>query len=540
MMSERPNILFIHTDQQRFDTLGCYGNNTINTSNIDNLAKGGTLFENAHCTHPLCMPSRGTLLTGRYPSAHGLWRNGMSLPKEEDTIASLLKEHGYATGLFGKAHFTPHNGNLDKHPESIHLGNVKEDECWEYWRNFNPPYYGFDQVEMTIAHSDHGIHGGHYGLWLHENHRDKIELFYQESAIETTNPKLSSWKSAVPKDIHSTTWVANRTIDYIKDEEREDPFFAWVGFPDPHFPLDPPDPYCYKYNPEQLPSPRDPNGTVWPDELPNYVEYYLKRGDWSDISKKERQEAIANYYGMIDMVDDYVGKILAALKEENIADNTIVVFTSDHGEWLGDHGLWFKGSIHTRGITQIPWIIRWPEMNNPKKKVETVTSQIDLVPTLLDMVGIDIPYGIQGKSLYSVIKEEQESTRPYALIEHRHEKYREDSQFVKNNFISDQPEDVMSSHNFLNWGNKDIRIKTIVTDKYRYSYVTGISQNYSELFDLTKDPNEKKNLWNSNSKLRDKARKELLQAVIESEDPLPERKHRNSGWEPPAFGAVSE
>ena len=179
-------------------------------------------------------------------------------------------------------------------------------------------------------------------------------------------------------------------------------------------------------------------------------------------------------------------------------------------------------------------------MNNPRKKVETVTSQIDLVPTLLDMAGIDIPYGIQGKSLYPVIKGEQDSTRPYALIEHRHEKYREDSQFVKNNFISDQPEDVMSSHNLLNWGDKDIRIKTIVTDKYRYSYVTGLSQNYSELFDLTKDPNEKNNLWNSNSKLRDKARKELLRAVIESEDPLPERKYRNSGWEPPAFGPVSE
>lgn len=531
-MSEKPNILFINTDQQRFDTLGCYGNNVINTPNIDNLANEGVLFENAHCTHPLCMPSRGTLLTGRYPSAHGLWRNGMPLPQEEETIADLLNDE-YTTGLFGKAHFTPHNGNLSEHPESIHLGNVDGNECWDYWREFNPPYYGFDHVEMTLAHSDHGIHGGHYGLWLHENHPDKLELFYQENALENSNPEFSSWKSAVPADIHPTSWVANRTIDYIKNDQRDSPFFAWVGFPDPHFPLDPPDPYCYKYDSNQVPPPVDPQGKVWSDNLPNYIKYYLNRGNWSNISKKERQEAIANYYGMVDMIDDLVGDILEALEQENMMKNTIIVFTSDHGEWLGDHGLWFKGSIHTRGITQIPWIIRWPEVTNPGKRVESVVSQIDLMPTLLDAAGIDIPYGVQGKSLRPIVKETSKNTKSYALIEHRHERYRGNSQFVENNFISDQPEDVMSSHNLLNWGDNDIRIKTIVTNEYRYSYICGIPQDYGELFDLKSDPNEKENLWKSHPELRGKAENELLQVLIESEDPLPERKHRNSGWVPP-------
>src|SRR5699024_7735801 len=258
-MSDRPNILFINTDQQRFDTLGCYGNDVINTPNIDNLASEGVLFENAHCTHPLCMPSRGSMLTGRYPSAHGLWRNGMPLSREEKTIADLLNDE-YDTALFGKAHFTPHNGDLNKHPESIHLGNVDERKCWDYWREFEPPYYGFSEVKMTLAHSDHGIHGGHYGLWLHENHPDKKDLFYQKNSLESSNPELSSWKSAVPIDIHPTTWITNRTIDYIKSDQRDDPFFAWVGFPDPHFPLDPPAPYCYNYDPDQVPSPTDPHG----------------------------------------------------------------------------------------------------------------------------------------------------------------------------------------------------------------------------------------------------------------------------------------
>src|SRR5699024_65266 len=142
--------------------------------------------------------------------------------------------------------------------------------------------------------------------------------------------------------------------------------------------------YCYNYDPDQVPSPTDPHGEVWSDELPNYIEYYLNRGNWSEASKREKKVAISNYYGMIDMIDDSVGYLLKSLREENIAENTIVIFTSDHGEWLGDHGLWFKGSIHTRGITQIPWIVRWPEMNDSGKRVETVTSQIDLMPTLLD------------------------------------------------------------------------------------------------------------------------------------------------------------
>jgi len=519
----KPNILFINTDQQRADSLGCYGNEFVKTPNIDGIARDGVVFDNAHCTHPLCSPSRATMLTGRYIHAHGLWRNGLALKENEVTISSVLKENGYKTGLIGKAHLTPYHGDPKIHPEAVQLNNgVSEEECWEYWRNFNREYYGFEHVQLALGHGDYGMYGGHYGLWIHRNHRDKVPLFSQDAALEPTDKRFVSWKSAVPLEIHSATWIADKTIEFIK-ENRDRPFFASIGFQEPHPPFNPPKPYCYMYDPADMPLPVR-SDDEWKEKMPRHVSFYLQRDGWSEITEDKEREITAHYYGLVTLVDDAVGRILNAVKEEGLEDNTIIVFTSDHGEWLGDHRLRLKGAVHTRGLTRVPMIIKWPGVAKAGLHVSAVASQVDLVSTLYDAAGVKEPYGVQGKSLRRVLEGSQRAVRDYALIEHRHESYREDCFFsdrVGKGLRGTEREEKLKRE-LVNWEEKDIYIKTIVTDRYRLTYIPSL--NYGELYDLQNDPNELVNLWDTEADLRVSLQLKLLDALIESTDPLPERK----------------
>jgi len=525
-MSHQPNILFIHTDEQRVDSLGCYSNDIVSTPHIDGLADDGVTFDEGHCTHPLCSPSRGTLMTGRYPNSHGTWRNGIPLSTEETTIADRLSNAGYQTGLLGKAHFTPYRGNPEIHPESVQTIAVDEEECWDYWRNFNGPYYGFEHVEMTIAHGHRSVHGGHYGLWLEENHPEAKPLFQQEAALDDTYLAVNSWKSAAPLEAHSSTWVADRTIEFIEQNAGDQPFFGWVGFPDPHFPYDPPEPYCHRYDPEEVPLPVDPAGEVWEDEdVPQYITFHLEEKygiDFRELTEAKQREIIAHTYAMVDLVDDSVGRILEALEAQGIADDTIIVFTSDHADWLGDHGLFQKGIPHARDLTRIPWIVKWPGVNEPGRRVQAPTSQVDLVPTLLDAAGVDIPYGVQGESLRPVLTGEQEALRPFAYVEHRHEAFHEEGMFAQN-----AREGVGGGlmQDIISWGDEDIHVKTVYADGHRFSYVTGVPESYSELFDLAADPEEMTNLWGEDSDLERRMFEHLTEALIHAQDPLPEREH---------------
>lgn len=528
IMTKRPNILFIHTDEQRADTMGCYGNDLVDTPNVDRLARDGVTFDEGHCTHPLCCPSRGSLLTGRYPSTHGLWRNGLHLPEEETTIAEVLGNKGYQTGLIGKGHFQPYHANPEEFQESISTLTTDDESVWEFWSEFDGPYYGFDHVELTYQHGHREVWGGHYGLWVREEHPDKLDLFPQDAALEPTNPEYNTWKSAVPVEIHSSTWVADRTIEFIEDNAGEEPFYGWIGFPDPHFPFNPPAPYCFKYDPEEIKLPVDSEGAVWKDaDIPRYITYHLEEKygvDWREIPESVQREIIAHYYAMIDLIDDQVGRILRSLDDEGIADDTIVVFTSDHGDWLGDHGLYGKGIPHTRGLTRIPWVMRWPNVAEEGRRVNAPTSHLDLMPTLLEAAGAEIPYGVQGESLRPVLTGETEAIRPFALVEHRHEGFREDSFLVQN--IKDSDVDELSAtDSIINWTDEDIYVETIYAEGHRLSYVTGVEEEYGELYDLKADPAEMNNLWYEEPNRRKELLPHLVEALIHSKDPLPERRY---------------
>jgi arylsulfatase A-like enzyme len=527
-MPDRPNVLFVHTDEQRADTMGCYGNDLVETPHVDRLATEGVTFEEGHCTHPLCCPSRGSLLTGRYPSVHGLWRNGLALPGEETTIAEVLREEGYRTALVGKAHFQPYHADPDVFEESTSTLTRNDEEVWEFWREFDGPYYGFDRLEMTYQHGHREVWGGHYGLWIREEHPEALDTFPQEAALEPTNPEYNTWKSAVPAELHSSTWVADRTIDVIEENAGDDPFYAWVGFPDPHFPFNPPAPYCYRYDPEDVDLPVDSAGEVWDGRgVPRYVTYHLEEKygiDWREVPEDVQREMIAHYYAMIDLIDDQFGRILDALEAEGVAENTVVVFTSDHGDWLGEHGLYGKGIPHSRGLTRVPWVMRWPGVAEAGRRVDAPTSHVDLVPTLLDACGAEIPYGVQGESLRPVLTGEREALRPFALVEHRHEAHREGS-FLARNIADSDVDELSAMDSIVNWTDEDIYVETVYADDHRLSYVTGVPGEYGELFDLEADPDEMDNLWDDDPERWRDLLPYLVEALVHAKDPLPERKY---------------
>jgi uncharacterized sulfatase len=502
---DRPNVLLIHTDEQRADSLGCMGNEHVRTPAIDGLAADGVTFEDAHCTHPLCMPSRGTMLTGRYPGATGQWRNGIPLADDETTIAELLADAGYTTGLLGKGHFTPYSGDPERHPEAVQIDNgLDEAAVWDYWRDFEGPYYGFEHVRLAIAHGPNGTDGGHYGLWLREEHPDAVALFEQEHALSVTDERFNSWRSAAPAEAHSTQYVADRTVEFIEAHAADDaPFFGWVGIPDPHFPYDPPEPYAGQTDPDAVELPVDWQGESWEDDLPQLVRHFTTGEKypppWDEITEAVVRELIAHTYDMVNFVDDAVGQILDALEAQGVADETVVVFTSDHGDWLGDHGLYQKGAIHTNGVTNVPLIVDWPGVAEPGRRVSHVTSLLDLMPTLLDAAGVDVPYGVQGESLRPVLAGETDGVRPYAHVQHRHEE------------------------GSVNFSPGEIHLKTLLTDEHRLSHYSGLEQPYGQLIDRVADPAERTNLWGDEPDLRAALESDLIEAMIHAEDPLPER-----------------
>jgi arylsulfatase A-like enzyme len=286
-------------------------------------------------------------------------------------------------------------------------------------------------------------------------------------------------------------------------EADDEPFFGWVGIPDPHFPYDPPEPYAGQTDPEEVELPVDWQGESWRDDIPELIQYFTdgeKYGPpWDDITEELVRELIAHTCDMVNFVDDAVGQILDALEEHGIAEDTVVVFTSDHADWLGDHGIYQKGAIHTNGVTNVPLIVDWPGVAEEGRRVEHVTSLLDLMPTLLDAAGAESPYGVQGESLRPVLEGKQDGVRPYAHVQHRHEE---------------------GSVNFSpGW----VYLKTIITDEYRLSHYSGLETPYGQLIDRQNDPDELENLWFDEPALRDEMESQLIEALLHAEDPLPKR-----------------
>lgn len=404
-----PNILFITCDQLRKDALGCYNNPIIRTPNIDRLAERGVRFERVYTAYPICAPNRATLATGRYPSVHGVKTNGVFLPKQEVTMMEILRQRGYATYGVGKMHFGPQwrfpeDGSPLTDPEP-HLAINPQPEVWEL------PWYGFEQVMLT---EDHRV--GPYGDYLK---RHGYDVWADPHSF--TSPQHISVRSVYPEEHHQTTWVGDRSIEFLEMHPLDRPFFMWTSFVHPHHPFTPPAPYDALYDIEKMPLPVwDPAEVEgWPEA---YRKTYLRYGGSYDaigmfqVTDAEWQRIKAFYYGMVSLIDKQVGRIVETLARRGLLENTLIVFTSDHGEMLGDHHMVFKGTTYDC-ITNMPLIITRPNEPSPGAVRETLACSTEVMPTILDVVGVPIPAGVQGKSLAPVLDDPTVRLRDAVLIE---------------------------------------------------------------------------------------------------------------------------
>lgn len=483
-MTNRPNILLITSDQQHWNTLGVI-NPKIQTPNLDRLCREGTRFTRAYCNSPVCSPSRATIITGQYPSWHGCWTIGVKLPEDVPTVGETFQQHGYSTALIGKAHFQPLASDPEGGQESLECQPKLRD--LDFWRGFTGPWYGFEHIEIARNHADEAHVGQHYALWMEEkgltNWRDYFQP-WPPPKVDPNSPEKPYWLVGrqhtwdLPEELHYTTWTAERSIAAIeRAHEEERPFFVWASFHDPHPPYLVPEPWASLYDPDDMeigtlePGELDtmpPHFRLTQEEKPDFSEWretpFANHGFHSHrITPEAMRRNIAVYYGMTSFMDDRIGRILQRLDELGIAENTLVVFTTDHGHFLGQHGLNAKGAFLYEDLLRLPFIVRWPGGGIPAGAVsDALQSLIDLPSSFLSACGIPIPGQMQGVDQLPVWTGQAPAARENVIAEFRH-----------------QP--------------TAVHLRSYIEERYKITAYR--DRPYGELFDLLEDPQERRNRW---------------------------------------------
>ncbi|MGL3807100.1 sulfatase family protein [Paeniglutamicibacter sp. R2-26] len=443
----RPNIVFIIADQLRADHLGFNGNTEVRTPNLDRLASDAAVFDRTFVANPTCMPNRASLLTGRWPSVHGTRCNGIPLDPDASTFVRSLAQAGYRTAAVGKLHhqsmgwdFEPEQdtqiratdpGLLDAGTERA-VGRARE-AGWDQWENrvrhdggfveMPRDYYGYQEVDLVIGHGD--APGGHWVHWARERGVDPRVLGGPEAAAKPPTGWDQVYTTSIPLDVHPSTYVGERAARRITEgADSADPYFLFVSFPDPHHPFAPPEDYAGLYDPESVELPRgfDQGHGDSPEHIRRMV---AERGTPNSdatmtfaVSEDQYRRAAAAQYGLIELMDAQVGRILQAVQDSGRAQDTIVVFTSDHGDMFGDHGLMLKHFVHYESVTRVPLVIRIPgAAGGEQRRSNALASTADLAPTLLGLAGVRGFHGIQGRSLQPLLEGSVESVRDAVLIE---------------------------------------------------------------------------------------------------------------------------
>jgi len=486
-MTKQPNFLFIMTDQHRADWLGCYGHPVVKTPNIDALAARGTRFTDFHGATPVCMPNRASFMTGRYPSVHGLRYNGCVLPERANTFVDVLREAGYQTASIGKSHLQPTTTMPPHRAEGQAEGPIAEawkDDTADYDKeepanfdgaaahDFPLPYFGFDHVDLVTGHGDKL--GGHYRQWFREKHPDWQELRDPANELPHNYTCPQAYRTPIPEDSYPTAYIRDRAADYLRDNAHSDaPLFTYVSFPDPHHPFNPPGKYWDMYDPDDFEVPLAFEDHENPPLQLRALHTLYQAGKRPKMlqaafmaSERHIREAMALTAGMITMIDDAVGEIVRALEETGQLDNTIIVFNSDHGDYLGDFGMLLKGAWPNQSITRVPMIWADPAARGVDVAAG-LASTIDLSATILDRAGLHPYFGIQGKSLLSCI-ETGENVRESLLVEYN---------------------DGLPRMGF----DTPARVRTVITDDWHLTLYGG--HEWGELYNRRSDPDHRHNLW---------------------------------------------
>jgi arylsulfatase A-like enzyme len=443
----RPNILWICTDQQRFDTIASLGNPHIRTPNIDRLVADGVAFTHAYCQSPICTPSRASFLTGRYASTvHASMNGNEQWAEAAPLVTKLLKDAGYDAGLAGKFHLAGAASRIEPRPADD----------------------GYRVFAWSHDPNDRWPTGHAYADWVRSQGYDLGELHRSPEGI--------------PAELHQTTWCANRAIEFMQ-EARSTPWLMSVNIFDPHAPFNPPRAYLERYDPATLPGPYFQESDLVSQKLLTGVDFQNPPRHPDEFDAQAIQAA---YYAMIELIDDNVGRTLAALEASGQRENTVVIFMSDHGETLGDHGLLLKGNRFYEGLVRVPLIIAWPGHFQKGLVSDALVELTDLAPTLLELAGVDLaavsatgagaPEGLVGKSLLPILtgKADPQTHRPFVRCEY---------------YRALNPEGPGRDQ-----GDFRIHFGTMHrTPRYKLCVYHG--HPVGELFDLELDPWEFENLW---------------------------------------------
>ncbi|KIC22794.1 sulfatase family protein [Leisingera sp. ANG-Vp] len=472
-----PNVILIMTDQQRADSLGCTGNPVVQTPQIDALAARGAVFRNHFTPHQICSPSRSTLFSGLFARHPGLTRNGVALPQDLPLITHDLKAAGYRTHGAGKFHFQPILAGAEHEmPDSNAFWDLPQSAGW------TGPFYGFDSVDILIGESVSATEGGHYANWLRETAPEAAALYLPENALEQPPEDMDEvWKSAIPAELHYNSWITDRACHFLQNQTGDAPFFLFVSYPDPHHPFSPPAPWCDMYDPAEVPAPAQV-----PDELAampsyildndreeaasSYVDFLRNPGPPREqgfmqttkrFSDASLRQAIAHTYGMVSMIDDGIGRILAQLDAQGLTGDTLIIFTSDHGELLGDHGLIRKGPSPYRPLLHVPLIMAGPGVAPGERN--GITSHLDLRATLQDHLALP-QQNTDGKSFQPMLPAPETPGRETFYAEYH-------------------PRTRMDTYN-----------QTLLSADWRFTLYPE-NPDWGEMFHLASDPGEHVNLY---------------------------------------------
>jgi len=463
-----PNVLWVCTDQQRFDTIEGLNNPHVRTPYLKSFMGQAVTFTNAYVQSPVCSPSRACFLTGRYPRTTGLRANGQRIRPTERLVPRILADFGYECGLVGKLHLSPcANGRVEDRIDDGYKNNF-------WW--------------------SHDLSDGWAGrnMWLEWLKGQGLRW-----PADHTGP---AWGVPIDARYSQSAWCANTAIRFMRQQRTYGPWLMSVNMFQPHHPFSPVREYFDRYDPTAMPDPAYREGELESKPVYQRVDHRGAYGgsglSFVKTDPAMRRKITAAYYAMIEHADFEFGRMLKALEDSGQAENTVVVFSADHGEMLGDHGIYLKGPYFYDCAIRVPLIIRWPRGYKADLKVDALVELADLAPTLLEAAGIPPAPGMQGRSLGPLLRGERTT--------HRNSIYCE---FFDANFQYDPTPMAMC-----------VRTRT-----HKLNYYQGLD--IGELYDLEKDPGEFHNLWSDPGARAAKEAMlvEMAARAIDTVDPLPER-----------------
>jgi arylsulfatase A-like enzyme len=504
MMDSRPNFLIVMTDQQRWDHMGAYGNRVVQTPNMDAIAANGLRVDGFHVSNPICQPNRACLATGQLSTVNGCRQNGIPLALDSTTYADVLRAAGWRTALIGKAHFqnvtdipaparapqghgVPPPGDMLRARRDQRTGPAYGHEVRTLWARepdhaLPLPYYGFDHVRLCIGHGD--MVEGHYTAWARARCPGIDGLRGPANALDDPATRIAQcWQSALPEEAHPTTYIAEEATRFLQAQDGSAPFLLQVSFPDPHHPFTVPGRWWSMYDPADVDLPASfHHPLAGRDDLPEAARRAYRMGDedpnshWPfHLPEAAMRRIIALNYGAISFVDHALGQILAALRATGQDDNTVIVFMSDHGDYMGDHGTVLKLGLHYQSLIRVPFLWRDTAARRAPGVLARQASAIDFAPTLLQRAGIRVPVGMQGRDILA-----PDAGNPPVLVE---------------------------DPGIAVFGDADARsaVVTLIDDGWRLSLFEE-TPDWGELYDLGADPDEMVNRWSDPAATHRRAR----------------------------------